>query len=201
MASHDGRHRPDAPGIATPAGVSDGQAYIQYGDAAAGDTVVDVYLDFLCPFCTQFSEANAADLEALSTQEDVTVRIHPRPMLDAMTSPAGYSGRAANAALCVHDADSALYWPMEAALFEAQPAENSAGLDDARLIEVAHTAGAPDTVDACITEQRFVPWVEDVVEPEARAKGYGTPVVEIDGTQVEDDLSQPGALGRAVDAA
>lgn len=192
---------PEPVGVTTPGDVPQGQPYIQYGDGAPDDTVVDVYLDFLCPYCQQFSAVNAADLEALATREDVTVRVHPRPMLDAMTTPAGYSGRAANAALCVYDEDPATYWAMERSLFEAQPAEGGAGLDDDRLIEIAHGAGASDAVDACITEQRFVPYLETTVEPDASGKGYGTPVVEIDGVQLDADVTQPGVLRQAVEAA
>ncbi len=192
----------DASEPALPQGVAADQPYIQFGDGGTGDTIIDVYLDFLCPYCKKFSEANGADLAELSTREDTTVRLHLRPMLDRATSPTGYSGRSANAALAVYDEEPTHYWAMESALYDAQPAEDSAGLDDARLIELAHGAGATAAVDQHITGGTFIPYVEKVVEPEARAKDYGTPVVEIDGTEVtEADLYVAGGLLQAVQAA
>lgn len=186
---------------ALPRGVKADQPYIQFGDGAQSDKRVDVYLDFLCPYCKQFSEANADDLQAMSTQDDMTVRIHVRPMLDQSTSPAGYSGRAANAALCVYDEKPENYWAMEKTLYANQPEENSAGLPDAKLVQFAHDSGASSTVDSCITSHRFVPYVENVVEPEARSKDYGTPMVEINGKVHQgDDLYTPGSLKAAVDA-
>lgn len=189
-----------APGVVTPTGVPQGQAFIQYGDGAASDTVVDVYLDFLCPYCKDFAVANGEDLKAMAHQDDMTVRIHVRPMLDRASTPEGYSGRAANAALAVYEENPENYWAMERLLFENQPPEGAEGLSDARLIELAHQAGASDAVDSAITSQKFVPYLKTVVEPEARAKKYGTPVLEVNGTMHEaDDIYTPGSLKAAVE--
>lgn len=198
LAKHEER---SAGGITTPSGVTAGQPYIQFGDGASSDTIVDVYSDYLCPYCKQFSDANGEDLRAMAHDDAYTVRMHVRPMLDTMSTPAGYSGRAANAALAVYDEDPELFWAMDEALFANQPGEGAEGLTDEKLIELAHTAGASDEVDAKITEGTYIPYLEQVVEPEAKAKDYGTPMVEVNGKLHEgDDLYTPGSLKAAVEA-
>lgn len=199
LAKHDEQ---SAGGITTPSGVAEGQAYIQFGDGAESDTIVDVYSDYLCPYCKQFSDANGEDLKAMAHDDAYTVRMHVRPMLDTMSSPQGYSGRAANAALAVYDEDPELFWAMDEELFANQPGEGEEGLSDEKLIELAHTAGASDAVDQKITDGTYIPYLEDVVEPEAKAKDYGTPTIEVNGKLHEaDDLYTPGSLKAAVEAA
>jgi protein-disulfide isomerase len=186
--------------VTLPRGVEPGQTFLTLGTATGDGPTVDVFLDFLCPYCSQFSEINGKDLQELAEDGDVTLRMHVRPMLDDQTSPAGYSGRSANAALAVYDEDPDLFWDMERALYEAQPAEGSEGLSDQQLIDLAHEVGASDAVDDEITGMTYRDWIYDQVEPEAEKIG-GTPTVLIDGTLYEGDWTQSGALRSAIEKA
>lgn len=181
-----------------PPGVADGQPYLELSTATDGP-VVDVYLDFLCPHCATFAESNGSDLQELAETGTITLRVHPRPMLDANSSPAGYSGRAANAAVCAYAEDPALWFPVEEALFDEQP--GAEGLTDQELTEVVTDAGASDAVGECITAGTYLPWIQDVVEPQARESTQGTPTVLIDGVQYTGTIDQPGALREAIEAA
>lgn len=203
--SHKGGAGDEA--VVPPPGVGETIPYLPLSgeaDTADGDVVVDVYLDYLCPWCKKFEAVHGEDLKALASEKGVAVRMHVRPMLDSMTTPEGYSGRAANAATAVWAESPAAFWALNAALFDKQPAEGSAGLTDEELIGLAKAAGASDAVDEAITSGRYLPWLHEVVEAEARTKGYGTPVVEINGTQLlpdSDELLEPEAVRRGVEQA
>lgn len=183
--------------LVAPPGAAEDQPYLEVSSAADGP-VVDVYVDFLCPHCAAFHETHGEDLAQLARDGEITLRMHPRPMLDANSTPAGYSGRAANAAVCAYaeDAEDPEQWfEAEAALFENQP--GSEGLTVDELAEVISEATGSD-VSSCITEGTYLPWVQDVVEPEALESTQGTPAVLIDGEQFAGDITEPGALEETI---
>ncbi len=66
----------------------------------AAPVTVDVYEDFLCPFCERFETRNRDALTAALNEGRVKVNFHALNILDARTTPPGYSTLAANAALC-----------------------------------------------------------------------------------------------------
>lgn len=184
-------------GLTAPPGVDAEQPYLELSSSDDGPTV-DVHLDFLCPHCAVFDSAQGEDLERLAADEEITLRVRPRPMLDGSSMPEGYSGRAANAAVCVYAEDPAQWFPAETALFENQP--GTEGLSDEELSTVIADATGLD-VSSCITEGIYLPWIQDVVEPAALAESQGTPAVFIDDEQFTGDLSAPGTLAEALEAA
>ena len=97
--------------------------------------VVDVYEDYLCPICERFEERYGSDLTTALNENKITVRYHSIAILDELTTPQGYSTRAANAALC--SVSAGIYPAYHKKLFDSQPAERSAGLTDAELIALA----------------------------------------------------------------
>src|SRR5699024_774640 len=171
--------------------------YLEVGTSEDGP-VVDVYLDFLCPHCATFHDAQGEDLARMAQDGEITLRVHPRPMLDARSTPEGYSGRAANAAVCAYAEDPVQWFAAESALFEQQPGAD--GLSDEELTGLVSDATGLDVGD-CITEGTYLPWIEEVVEPEALSRTQGTPAVLIDGEEFTGDLAAPGALQEAVAAA
>jgi protein-disulfide isomerase len=180
-----------------PPGAAADQPYLELSTASDGPTV-DVYIDFLCPHCATFHDAQGEDLTQLAQDGEITLRLHPRPMLDGESTPAGYSGRAANAAVCVY-AEDPEQWPVvEDALFANQP--GAEGLTDEELSALVAEATGLD-VTSCITEGTYLPWIEDVVEPEARESTGGTPTVLIDGEQFTGDVSEAGSVKAAVEGA
>ncbi|ASK65709.1 hypothetical protein CFK39_07510 [Brachybacterium avium] len=197
-----GAHSEQTPGsgeLVLPPGVAADQPYLEVSTSDDGP-VVDVYLDFLCPHCATFHDAQGEDLARLAQDGEITLRMHPRPMLDASSTPAGYSGRAANAAVCAYaeDEDPAQWAAAESALFTDQP--DAAGLSDAELSTRISQATGLD-VDECITEGTYLPWLREVVEPAAQATGQGTPAVFIDDEQFTGDITAPGSLEEAIAAA
>lgn len=186
-----------ADGTVLPPGVAEDQPYLEVGTSADGP-VLDVYVDFLCPHCATFHDAQGEDLARMAEDGEITLRVHPRPMLDASSTPEGYSGRAANAAVCAYAEDPAQWFAAESALFEYQP--DAAGLSDEELTALVTDATGLEVGD-CISEGTYLPWIEDVVEPEARASTDGTPVVFLDGEKFTGELTAPGSLEEAVAAA
>ncbi|MDN5899029.1 MAG: DsbA family protein [Brachybacterium sp.] len=183
--------------LVLPPGVAADQPYLEVSTSEDGP-VVEVYIDFLCPHCATFHDAQGEDLARLAQDGEITLRMHPRPMLDASSTPAGYSGRAANAAVCAYAEDPAQWSAAETALFTDQP--DAAGLSDAELdTRISEATGLE--VGECLTEGTYLPWIQDVVEPAAQSTTQGTPAVFIDGEQFTGDLIAPGSLEEAIAAA
>ncbi|MEE1618403.1 DsbA family protein [Brachybacterium sp. J153] len=185
--------------IVAPPGVAEDQPYLELSTSEDGP-VVDLYLDFLCPHCATFHETHGVDLETLAGSGEITLRVHPRPMLDANSSPAGYSGRAANAALAAYAAteDPQTWFDAERALFGNQPGEE--GLTDEELVERIQEATGVD-VSEDVAAGTYLPWLQEVVEPEALQSVQGTPVVMIDGEIFEGDLAAAGSVREAIERA
>ena len=87
------------------------------------------------------------------------------------------------------------------ALFANQPEENSAGLPDATLVDLAVTAGADRAaVEADITGNRYKGWV--TTGTDAFVKAFppgGTPTAAVNGKQIENP--GPTQLTAAIEAA
>src|SRR5699024_3703038 len=81
--------------------------------------------------------------------------LDPRSMRDASSSPAGCSGRAANAAVCAYAEDPAQWYAAEPALFEEQP--DAARLSDEELAGLVSDATGLDVAD-CVAEGTYLPW-------------------------------------------
>lgn len=178
-----------------PQGVSG--SYYSLG-AASGKPVVDMYLDYMCPYCGQFHQANGSDLDSLVKNQQITLHLHTRTFLDANSSTGDYSTRAANAAACVVDEKPDALLDFTDLLFTHQPKEGSAGLTNAQLTTYAKQAGASDAVSSCISSKKHAGWLHDVVEKEAKTTDkQGTPLITINGTKY-DDWATPGTLAPAV---
>ncbi|EWS80306.1 hypothetical protein BF93_03750 [Brachybacterium phenoliresistens] len=192
----DGAPGPDgpapSPGVQAPAGVAADGTSLQLGSDSS--LTVEVYLDYSCPHCAEFSRINDEDLRMLAEDGTIDLRIHPLPMLNA--SSAGYSERAANAATCVHDEDPGLFWEMSTALFEAQA--DGPALSSEDLAETAHGLGAGEETVSCITAETYLPWINEVVGPEATDRIPGTPTVYIDGEQFSGDYTVEDELLHAI---
>ena len=121
--------------------------------------------------------------------------------LDEMSSGTKYSTRASNAfaAVANHDADTALAF--SGLLFAQQPAENTAGLDDATIADLASQAGAPADVVASFVKQTYQPWVAKITQQAFDSGVTGTPTVKINGQTFTGDLYNAGPLAEAITAA
>jgi len=196
------------------------------GKAGANDTTLTVYFDLQCPACQQFDSVNSADLDTLSKEPGVTVVFQPLNFLDRSSLGTFYSTRAANALMIVADQDPTHFMPLITAFYKDQPAENTKGLTDAKIADIAKGVGVPDSVTAHFTDtvsgtyqsgsatkngtwRTFAPFLAAATQhANDTLGGIATPSVFIDGKQVGKQGDQdagfyftPGQLLSRVNAA
>jgi protein-disulfide isomerase len=188
-----------ADGLTAPTSATESGAVL-IGKPEAKVTVT-VYLDFMCPYCGQFERANGDALAAAIDNGTAKLEVHPMAFLDEMSGGTKYSTRASNAfaAVANHDADTALAFSQ--LLFAQQPAENTAGLDDATIADLATQAGAPADVVASFVKQTYQPWVAKITQQAFDSGVTGTPTVKINGQTFTGDLYTAGPLTEAITAA
>lgn len=168
--------------------------YLQFG-ATEGKPVVDLYLDFTCPFCGEFHETTGIELEKKAAADDITLRVHPRIFLTSMTTT-NYSTRAGIAFAAVYKDDPATALKYMDALFAEQPAEGSSGLTNGKLQDLAEESGSTVDVVSAIEEGRGIDWFTNVVEPQADADTEGTPYILVDETHIENWRDKDAILTR-----
>ena len=196
------------------------------GVAGANDTTLTVYFDLQCPACQQFDETNAADIDTLIKGGGVTVVFQPLNFLDQSSLGTFYSTRAGNALMVVADQAPDRFTAFITALYKGQPAENTPGLTDAKIADIAKSAGVPDSVVAHFTDtvtgtytvgsatktgtwRTYAPFLTAATQHAADTLGgISTPTLLLDGKQIGGQgasdagfWTTPGALLAKVDAA
>ncbi|MCA2213164.1 DsbA family protein [Jidongwangia harbinensis] len=161
---------------------------------------LEVFLDYMCPFCGRFERANGAEIDRLVGAGTVRLEVYPLAFLDEASRGTEYSSRTANAAATVADRAPAQLPAFHRALFDRQPEEGTAGLTDDEIAGLARAAKVPDDVVAQFGERRFAAWVAASTKT-ALDDISGTPTVRIDGRQFTGDLYQAGPLTQAITAA
>jgi protein-disulfide isomerase len=166
-----------------PRGVVDRYA-VPFGGGDSPKVVVDVYEDFMCPFCGQLEAGSAALVQEYADQ-GVQFRYRVISFLDRASSTR-YSTRAMNAYAAVLDvAGPEVAKKFHDALYAQQPKEGSAGLSDDDLVQLAIAAGADaDAVEKPIRDLAFEQWVKNATDAASRAKVTGTPTVVVDGKRL-----------------
>jgi protein-disulfide isomerase len=157
---------------------ADGTAIV----TGSGKVSVDVYQDYLCPYCKQLHDTAGPTLAALAAQNKITLNIHPIAILDR-SSTNQYSTRSAAAAGCA--ADGGKFLAFNDALYANQPAEGGAGPTNEELITTGQNVGLTDASFAtCVNNGTYMTWPEHTTDA-ASAKGVsGTPTVFVNGTKV-----------------
>jgi protein-disulfide isomerase len=186
------------PAVVIPAGVSDvGGRQSGLVAAGSGPVKVEVYFDFLCPFCKQFEATVTPTLDQFVAAGKITLVWHPLGFLDAHSNPSGYSTHAAASAGCASDAGKLK--PYGEALFAAQPPEGGPGLSDDRLIDIAGNAGIINPAfAACVRDGRYAPWVGQLTNQAVQRGVTATPTVLVNGKVVQPTSE---AVTAAVNAA
>ena len=218
--------RPPAPGPLNMAsdGITIGEGFeaqttpaLQAGDEpvqstpAEGDPIaIEIYLDYQCPVCRTFEEANTTQLETLLERGVATVQYRPVAILDGVSQGTRYSTRAANAAACVANYSPNSYYDFNTILFQNQPTEGNEGLTDEELIGLTEDADVSKAsqIASCITDGRFENWVADATDRAANdsdvvnAQGsLGTPTVFVNGEKYGGAPGDASAFAQFVAAA
>lgn len=162
----------------------------------SGPVTIDVYADFMCPNCKRFEDSTATMLDGAVTAGQVTVVTHPVAFLDRMSQGAKYSTRAVAAAGCA--ADGGRFTEYVRMLFQQQPAEQTPGLTDDRLVTLGRDAGLPESFAQCVRDGTYRGWAAHVSERAARDGVIGTPTVKVNGeVTAADPTAVRAALGDA----
>mgnify|MGYP001271638578 CR=1 FL=1 len=176
-------------------------------DSEADVIDIQIYVDYLCPFCKVFEETNNEQIESWLNRGAATVEVHPISILNSNSMGTQYSTRAANAAACVANFSPDAFWDVNKALFENQPEERTTGLSDDELIDVVTEAGATPQgkIESCINDKTFKPWVSastlralDGPVPNSEAEVKGTPTIVVDGAKYEGAIDDPEAFAAFV---
>lgn len=158
----------------------------------AAPVTVDVYEDFMCPICGRFESNYKSDMAKAIEAGKIQVKYHPVAILNRFSTPAGYSTRAANAALCA--ADAGKFHAYHDKLFTEQPAEGSAGYTNAELVAKGQEVGAAGSFAQCVNSGKYNKQVDTATAaavkdpsllPATGAKGFGTPTVLVNGKWVD----------------
>lgn len=190
-------------GVSVPAGF-DATGAILIGDPAATD-VVEVYVDYQCPFCQRWEqEVGAALVErALQPGSGLLVKQYNLAFLQETSpdlQPAGASARAASAAACVLEADGVeVFAEFNTAIFAvADPAEPPTQFMADALSTLARDAGASDAAIACIEAEEHVPFVATSTQSGFGRGVGGTPTVVVNGRTLDNPFTDGDLLTLAV---
>ena len=123
-----------------------------------GQTIVDTYIDPMCPYCGLFERASGAAIAQLVNDGTITLRVHLMNFLDRSSEGTAYSSRAGSALACVAKADPKATLAYLGELYDNQPQEGTGGLSDKGLLSLAHSVGA-DAAASCITSYRYAGWI------------------------------------------
>lgn len=159
-STHQGDSSSDSPSssptisrMGTVGAVDFSRGYISLG---TGRTMVDLYIDPMCPYCRAFEESELPYLRRRIDRQEITLRIHPTALLDRLSNGSAYSTRASAAIADVAASNPSKVLPFLSALYAAQPAENSSGLTDGELRDLEAKVGASRTY----TSDKTRNWVD-----------------------------------------
>ncbi|MDR1852397.1 MAG: thioredoxin domain-containing protein [Propionibacteriaceae bacterium] len=170
---------------------------------------VDLFYDYICPYCGIFENRNSSDIEQLVSDGTVYLRVHPLNFQDRASNGTRYSSRAANDFLGVYHDDKETSLKFSDLLFEAQPAEGTPGLDDEVLAGLALRAGASLEAIEAFAEHAWFEWLEQCTQEALESGMEGTPALRVNGEwivggpglQYPLDYSKPGQVKQLLEEA
>jgi protein-disulfide isomerase len=174
-------------GEATPTHADASNGFYVDQDGAVGGTAppdavrVDVYTDPLCPICRQFELATSAELAFLQGNGEIALYFHPIAILNRYSQGTRYPTRAVSALATVSEYDPSHFMAFVTGLFANQPAENTKGLTNVEIADVARTAGVSEETIAKIPDGEFTQWVTASTEQSSVDGVGGTPTLRIGG--------------------
>jgi protein-disulfide isomerase len=160
---------------------------------------LDIYADFLCPYCEQLQTASGKQIEEQIQAGKLQVTYHMIPLLANRSDPPGYSRDSANAALCA--ADEGRFTPYHDSLFAQQPEEGKRGYDKAQLIKLGQDLGVTSPQFAtCVNAGTYDQQLDQALQTIMQNPNFqGTPAVLHNGNSL--DWTQPNWLTTLVNQA
>ncbi|HEY3505645.1 MAG TPA: thioredoxin domain-containing protein [Actinocatenispora sp.] len=165
-------------------------------------TKIDIYEDFMCPYCGQLEQKNGAEMQKDLNNGSLQITYRIVDTLNQNSTPPGYSQRAANIAFgTVKDGKFAqFHW----ALFHNQPSEGGPGYSDDQMIDLAKRLGVNgDHITKVSKDGTYKKNADTQAKKLADDKtlhqadgSYGTPTVVHGGKLV--DTNQSGWLAALV---
>jgi len=162
---------------------------------------VDVYQDFMCSACGLFERNNSTDLQSLLDSGQMKLRIRPVAFFDSYSLGTKYSTRAANDFVTVAKAEPDKAFAFNKLLYANQPSENTTGLTDDQIAQLASQAGVSAATIATFTELTQSEFVTNSTKAAESAGITSTPTIYIDGTQFSGNATVVGPFKQAVLAA
>lgn len=158
---------------------------------------LDLYIDLMCPVCNQFEQINSADIDELREAGTIAVYYHPISILNRFSQGTEYPTRAASAVAVVAENDPSHMLQFITALYANQPEENTPGLTDEQIAEIAIGVGVPESVASTFKNGEFEKWVTAATDRASQDGMTSTPTVMVNREIVEQTELQyftPGAL-------
>lgn len=165
----------------TPVSVAAADTYgLGVGDPQA-PVKVEIFEDFLCPFCRQLEEATRDWLVESARDGEVYVVYRPIAFLNE------YSVRSLNAfGVVLDETGGEVALRFHDLLFEQQPDEGGPMPDNEWLVDLAVTAGASaEQVRPGIESMAFEQWVVNGGDDASKRQITGTPSVFANGEQIQ----------------
>ncbi|GAA1480805.1 hypothetical protein GCM10009624_12450 [Gordonia sinesedis] len=172
--------------------------------APGAPTTIDVFEDFLCPYCKQFEQQSGPAITRAVDAGTLRVRYHMLTFLNRASASGDYSSRAAAALQCVGEGEQRdVFVKFHAALFAAQPAENGdTDLSNDDLARIASEQGAAPPTQQCISSGAKIGEANKAAEESqnqlstATGGQVGTPTVLSGGDPVADIMDGTGWLDK-----
>ncbi len=182
------------PAVATEnGGLGIGASGVVGEDLDSSRVRLDIYFDFMCPICGQFEQFRGPEVDALREAGTADVYYHPISILDRYSQGTSYSTRAASAGVLVAQEAPDTFLAFTKAMFINAPEENSRGLTNAEIQDIATAAGVPADVVAKIPDMAYTSWVRNATEISSVDGVQGTPTVALNGV-IQDPNTNPEHL-------
>ncbi|MFT4147632.1 MAG: thioredoxin domain-containing protein [Micrococcaceae bacterium] len=163
---------------------------------ADGKAKITMYVDFMCPGCGQFEKKYKDELKSIVDSGKAEIEYRPIAILDRMSNGTNYSTRALNATACVANTTPNKTWDMITTLYDNQPEENSSGLDDSKLIDLAKQSTGQD-ISTCVKDGTYKDWAKVVTKNTTDSGLEGTPTVYINNDKWDGTGSLTDAVTKA----
>ncbi|MDJ0377032.1 thioredoxin domain-containing protein [Cryobacterium sp. PH31-L1] len=147
----------------TPALQPDANLRASEPDTSGAVANIRIYVDYLCPLCGDFEDANNEQIANWVDSGAATVEIHPVAILTSKSAGTKYSLRAANAAACVANYSPNDFFAFSSALFVDQPEETSPGRSNDEIKAIVKDSGvstAVSNINSCIDDGTYESWVK-----------------------------------------